>query len=388
MPFGLKDAIVKSNGANTDGKKLLENYRKNYNSVVSWLSGRVLLLSRQNAKWLRNLLSNNQSEDPFTRAKIAIICRAVSILDNYWLKASGDTVKWENIDVRRNKLNEVIAQVALHGKSLTLQGSICSPEFTTNGAYAKAWRRHPDGRLWLHKAGANGSWESKIEAMCSRLLDKMNVSHCYYRMCRDGELDVCACPSMASDKLSIIDGMSMSSYCSRHGIDYDMWMAKTDRDSLYKMWIVDYLICNRDRHGQNYGFYYDSGTMEIVGMHPLFDHNNAFDLEYMKDREAQYQFGNRGIRDTAKYAMKRVDFHFEMPVLPSDFLTERQYKEFMWRAKDLGVRVAYHPVWERYCKKSGIRIEDSTKEFNALHDKYELADSSKFYGLVQQDFLA
>lgn len=152
--------------------------------------------------------------------------------------------------------------------------------------------------------------------------------------------------------------------------------------------IEDKLVkIDADRHGQNYGFYYLPDTMEIIGMHPLFDHNKAFDLEYMGDREAKYQFGNKSIREAAKYAKKRVDFHFELPFLKEDFLTERQYKEFMWRAKDLGIKTIYNPVWERYCKKQGILVECSTAEFNRLHDEYALTDSSEFYNLVERDYL-
>lgn len=169
--------------------------------------------------------------------------------------------------------------------------------------------------------------------------------------------------------------------------NYNLWMEKIDKDNLYKMWIVDYLICNRDRHRQNYGFYYRPDTMEIIGMHPLFDHNNAFDLEYMKDREAAYQFRGLSIREAAKYAIGRVDLHFELPFFQSDFLTERQYKEFMWRAKDLGIKTVYNPVWERYCKKKEIIIEQSTEEFNKLHDQYALTNSSQFYDLVEEDYL-
>ena len=76
-------------------------------------------------------------------------CRAVSVLDAYWLKFDDDKgLLWKAVDVKRNPLNEIIAQVALHGKSLTLQGSLVTPELTTNGAYAKAWRRHSDNFLW------------------------------------------------------------------------------------------------------------------------------------------------------------------------------------------------------------------------------------------------
>ena len=153
---------------------------KNREAVVSWLANRVLLLSRANAKWIYNLFHFEQVGTDEQRVRIAMTCRAVSVSDAYWLKFDDDgDVTWSEVDVKQNPLNEVVdkwvAQVALHGKSLTLQGSLITPELTTNGAYAKAWRRHPDGNLWLYKLGANGNTESRIEVMCSNLLDKMNV---------------------------------------------------------------------------------------------------------------------------------------------------------------------------------------------------------------------
>ena len=104
------------------------------------------------------------------------------------------------------------------------------------------------------------------------------------------------------------------------------------------MWIVDYLLCNRDRHGQNWGFYYDPKTMQILCCHPLFDHNNAFDTEWMQDRNAKYQFGEMTIREAAKLAMSKVDFHFTEEITREDFITERQYNEFTERAKDLNIQ--------------------------------------------------
>ena len=312
--------------------------RNNEQVIVSWLANRTLSLGRKNAKWIYNLLRIEQLSSEIEKAKVAIMCRAVSVLDNYWLKLEGDTATWESINVRHVPLNETIAQVALHGKSVTLQGSLCSPELTTNGAYAKAWRRHDDGNLWLYKLGHNGNTESRIEVMCSNLLDKMNVSHCHYEAGEDDGKYVCMCPSMTTDKISILSGMDFYTYCNVHGLNPSEEMLKIDAESIYKMWIVDYLLCNRDRHGQNWGFYYDPKTMQILCCHPLFDHNNAFDTEWMQDRNAKYQFGEMTIREAAKLAMSKVDFHFTEEITREDFITERQYKEFMERAKDLGIR--------------------------------------------------
>lgn len=364
LPFTLKGKIRHYDlaGKDTYTKYDLTQIRladsDNKDAITSWLANRTLSLSRKNAKWIYNLLMLDQLNNEIEKAKVAIICRAVSVLDNYWLKLEGDDATWESINVRHNPLNETIAQVALHGKSVTLQGSLCSPELTTNGAYAKAWRRHDDGNLWLYKLGANGNTESRIEVMCSNLLDKMNVRHCHYEAGEDEGEYVCMCLSMTDDNISILPGMDFYTYCNANGLNFDKELLKIDADSIYKMWIVDYLLCNRDRHSQNWGLYYKPRTMEIVGCHPLFDHNNAFDNDWMKDRDAKYQFGGMTIREAAHKAMSRVDFHFIEDITREDFITERQYKEFMSRAKELGIetRCIYDDLIVKYMNKYNVNL--------------------------------
>ena len=314
--------------------------RKNEEAVVSWLANRVLPLSRANAKWIYNLCHFEQVGTDEQKVKIALACRAVSVLDPYWLKFEEDgELSWRQVNVRENPLNEILAQVALHGKSLTLQGSLVTPELTTNGAYAKAWRRHGDSLLWLYKLGANGNTESRIEVMCSGLLDKMNVEHVHYEAGEDEGKYVCMCPCMTTERKAILTGMEFISYCHVNGIDPDQRMFEIDGESIYKMWIVDFLISNRDRHGQNWGFFYDTETMGILGCHPLFDHNNAFDIDFMMDMDAPYQFGGMTIKQAAQKAMGQVDFHFTEPITREDFITERQYKSFQARVRCLGLKM-------------------------------------------------
>lgn len=313
---------------------------KNKEAVISWLSSRTILLSRANAKKIYNLFGMNQSDDPFTKAKFAIVCRAVSVLDHYWIKLEGESIQWESINPLRNPLNEIVAQVALHGTALTLQGSPVTPELTTHGAYAKAWRRHVDGNLWLHKLGANGNTESRIEVMCSNLLDKMNVEHVHYEEGTDDGKYVCMCPCITSDNLMVLPGIDFISWCNVNGLDPDSLMLQIDSDSIYKMWIVDYLISNPDRHGENWGFYCEVTNNNVVGItkcHPLWDHNNAFDIEYMRNKDAAYLFCGMTMKQAALKAISKVDFHFTAPIERSDFITDRQYNSFKERALDLGL---------------------------------------------------
>lgn len=309
---------------------------KNQTAVINWLAGRTLLLSRANAKRLYQAYRLEQKDDEQSRAKLSIACRALSVLDNYWVKPSGDDVTWEQVNIRHNGLNQAVAQIALHGTPLSLQGSLVSPEFTTNGAYAKAWHRDEDGSLWLYKLNDMQS-TARIEVMVSDILDCLNVRHCHYEAREDRGKYVCACPAMTSDTLSIADGSTFCGYCNRNDIDPDKCLMELDLDGYLKMFIVDYLIANPDRHSQNWGIEYNPVTMEIYGLHPLFDHNNAFDRSVMDDEDFKSHFLNRTLKENALMAVNKVDIQVLKPITRDLFLTTRQYETFMHRAGQLGI---------------------------------------------------
>jgi len=342
LPFGLKGKLrrvphfseVKSKYDDTQRQIAL---RKNNEAITSWLANRILLLSRANAKWLYNAIKAEQVSTDVERAKVSLLCRAVSINDSYWVKMSDEKITWLNVNIRENPLNEIIAQIALHGKSLTLQGSFISPEFTTHGVYAKAWRRHEDGSLWLYKKGDKDNSAARIEVMVSNILDKLNVNHCKYIAGEDEGHYVSMCKAMSTEDIGILHGMDFIYYCLINDYNPDEYMMEIDSESIYKMWIIDYLIANRDRHGQNWGFYYDLETMKILGCHPLYDHNNAFDNEWMNNPNADYQFRNMTIRRAAYEANKHVTISIKEPITRKDFITNRQWNCFSSRARELGI---------------------------------------------------
>jgi hypothetical protein len=307
---------------------------KNRSIVTLWLAGRVLSLSRANAKWIYNALRFEQLSSEYEKAKVALFFKAVSVLDNYWVKEASSNLRWEDVNIRKVPLNESIRLIALHGKSVSVQGPMNTPELTTHGAYAKAWSRHEDG-LWLYKKGHNGNTESRIEVMVSKLLDKTNARHCHYEAGEDDGHYVCMCPAMTNDNLSILSGTDFNTYCNRNNLNFMQEILKIDSNGFYTMWVVDYLIANRDRHGGNWGLYYNPDTLEFISTHPLYDHNNAFDIEWMNNPDADYQFNNMTIRQAAHYAINKCGFKITQEITREDFLTDRQYKCFMSRAREL-----------------------------------------------------
>lgn len=345
---------------------------KNNQAITSFFASRLLPLTRENAKKIYSLFSFDQAQDDHTRALISILCRSVSLQDNYWVKADTDTIKWQDVNLRHNSLSETVAQVSLHGTSLTLRGEEHTPELNGQGAYAKAWKREPNG-LFLYKLGSNGSdIESKIEVTVSKILDKCNIPHVHYYEASSQGRYACKCKCMTTDNLSILSGMDFRAYCSVNGKDSEREILALDKENIYKMWIADYLISNRDRHSMNWGLFYNPNNMELLGCHPLFDHNNAFDQELMKDKNAPYTYDNKmTMREAASFASRNVNVHFFDSVKQEDFLNKEQYESFLDRAADLHIKPVLNltqiPI---SLKKEQLKVAEEIKnELRIPHDE-------------------
>lgn len=343
LPYQLKGCIrtceIKEGMSSGEIKAAVVAGAKNNEAVIRFLAQRVLPITRENAKKIYALFGFEQLQDDYSKAKIAAVCRAVSLQDNYWIKLENDLILWRDVDIHQNHLNEIVAQVALHGTSLTLTGTPLTPELTSLGAYAKAWYRE-GGELYLYKKGSNGISEARIEVMVSNLLKKTNANALEYTEGKSGDDFVSKCRCMTSGDIVMLSAMDFESYCNRNGLNFRKEVHKIDSDAFYKMCIVDYLIANRDRHGINWGFFYNCETMEILGCHPLYDHNNAFDTALMANPDVPYLvIPSMTLRKAAAVASARTDFCFTEPIKREDFITERQYKYFVKAAKELGLDI-------------------------------------------------
>lgn len=334
MPIRLKDFYKPVQGTVNEQVKEYTQYNLKFQE---YMASRVLSLSRKNAKKILNAYHFSQMQDNYTKATIAVACKAISMTDDYWINDDKLSFKWENINLRENSLNQVITQIALTGSSLTATGELNTPEISTQGAYAKAWIRHKDG-VYLYKTG-NGENEEKIEVCVSRILDCFNVEHVKYSESVFENYNVCVCKNMCDDNKSIVPALDYYSYCTRTDKNFLSEALKIDAESIYKMCVVDYLISNSDRHGMNWGFYRNNRTGEMMSAHPLFDHNNAFDESLMKnpDEFRSQIFENKSLHEAALYSMNRCHLQCVDKVTKDMFLNEQQYDTFMKRACELGL---------------------------------------------------
>ena len=335
LPFSLRDRLVDT--TRCKDKDLSKVWFNNQDALSKFFYNRSLSVRRENAKYIMNQLGIKQNNDFETRYKAMMLCKALSVSDNYWI-TDIENEKWSDVDLSKNPLHEVLQQVALFGKSLTITGKLRSPEITGQGAYAKAWYREND-ELYLFKANSIGGNECEREVSASHILDCFNVPHVAYELTTKEGKVVCKCRNMNFKNTSLVDSMEFDMWVSKNGKEVFEEARKIDSEMFYKTIIIDYLIANSDRHGGNWGFYMNNQTGRIACMHPLFDHNNAFDNAFMDDLNGGLcqLIPGKSQRESALYAMKHCDFRCTKPVTRDLFLDDKMYETFMRRACELGL---------------------------------------------------
>ena len=81
------------------------------------------------------------------------VTHALSLNDTFWVKEESETLCWDEVSLYRNEFDALIAQAAFSGIISEEALSSTSPEFGTDGYYAKCWVREADG-IYLYKAAA------------------------------------------------------------------------------------------------------------------------------------------------------------------------------------------------------------------------------------------
>ncbi len=332
LPFTLRDRLKDTRDVSD-----VNVWFDNKELMASFFTNRSISVRRENAKYIMNQLGIKQGNDFESRFKAMVECKALSAADSYWI-TENEKDKWNEVNLFSSPLNESLQQIGLFGSSIKIKGKIQTPELTGQGAYAKAWYCE-NGKLHLYKANSSGGNECEREVLASNILDCFNVPHVKYELTQKEGLTVCKCENMNLKNTSLVDSVEADIWANRNGLNLTDLAKKIDSELFYKTIVVDYLISNSDRHGGNWGFYMNNQNGKLIAMHPLFDHNNAFDKNFMQSEDGGIcqLLPGKSQKEAALYAIKRCDFRCIKSVEKSMFFDELMYESFMSRAVELGL---------------------------------------------------
>ena len=344
-------------------------------TINNFIIDRNHILSQEN----QNILKENNPVASTKKGYIASIFHATSMTDSYWVKPDKSDLTWEQVNPRTNRLCDICTIKINDQPILQPQTDIQMSPDIRNGASPKIWKEsltneHLEKELYKQNDERSGINEAELECIVSDILDHTNVPHVRYQMIDER---MCKCKNMADDEKSIVSAAEFRSFCNRTGENMEEIIRDTDYSNYCKMKIIDYLIDNRDRTENNYGFYRDNDTGNITGLHPLFDHNNAFGNSH----KPQEQISKSQLTDWLKYSHLKIDslslktFHYD----------REKYTQFMKRACEIG-------ICEKSKEKQSVLQKISGKEPQTVYrikeeylSEYLSYDKSVPYQILEDD---
>ncbi|MDD7390894.1 MAG: HipA protein [Lachnospiraceae bacterium] len=250
-----------------------------YQDIQSFLNGRKAPSHR---KHIASLLADAGIR---TDIDFILLTKALSLNDTIWVKQQGSYDTWKDVSLYRNSFNEVVAKTAFDGTRSGVFSSQTSPEYSTEGLYAKCWTRIDKEIFLVKKPSQTYGTEIYSEIMASELAEFICPHFVPYRLTEYHGKQVSICPIFTNEEIGFIPAYKFIQ--SRENVSklLDIYSRYGAEDDFRRMLVFDALILNEDRHSGNYGFLFENDTGRIIGMNPVFDHNRSllFDLkEYDK----------------------------------------------------------------------------------------------------------
>ena len=262
----------------TENRSLLPLDLKEVNAagVDSWLRHRVI---PGNRAYVGSLLSSmglslNRPMD------IIRVSRGLSLNDCYWVTEEGLELKFDRYNLYDNRFSRVLGLIAFTGHgSRIIPGLSSSPEFTTNGALPKCWRRE-SGQIRLYKGGtegaANTGYEPFSEFCASEIAKILEIDAVPYTLSKWKGRLCSVCDLFTSKEVSFVPiGRIVRSGGMPAVREFYKSLGEEFVRALDDMVIFDAVIFNTDRHYGNFGLLIDSKTNRIIAPAPLFDHGNS-----------------------------------------------------------------------------------------------------------------
>ena len=255
MPFGIMD------GSQPDVVRLRD-----------WWSGRSIPASRTG---IRNLLDALQISAPQ-----GLLSRSMglSLSDQYWVRKKGTDVKWKDINFFENDFSVDIGDLLFSkARSLKEGFSFESPDNTTDGVLKKRWKII-DGKRCLLKGGSDLLPQQPFnEVIACIIMDAMGIDHVEYSIIWENGRPYSVCEDFIDTNTELVSANRILTSCVKNVSLYRRYVSCCFElginviPFLNRMMVVDYIMCNSDRHNNNYGLIRDVESLRFIDTAPLFD---------------------------------------------------------------------------------------------------------------------
>lgn len=219
----------------------------------------------------------------------------LSLKDAYWVRPSGESRTWAEVNLFTNDFDDVIAAGLFAGLGAALEFGETDfrfPSASTGGNVPKAWIC-VEGRRYLVKGVEKGNtqqaFNEAVGAYIHRRQGKFEfVDYQFYNIDygHGRQLGVSA-EAFTGEDLEFISAEELikANRLSKRGAsDFDLFVVACEAGGLdrnevqafldYQI-LSDFVITNTDRNYGNFGVLRDANTLEFVKLAPIFDSGNS-----------------------------------------------------------------------------------------------------------------
>lgn len=245
----------------------------------AWFRGRGIPSWRKDLENLLEKLNVSSPEELLNKSF------SLSLSDQYWLKDSEISIKWEDINFFTNDfLYEAYLEASLDSSSneiSTDKNVLRSPNNTTDGMLQKGWIIEKGKRVLVKGTYTFNREEPFNEWLASQVCKRLGFSYCNYTIdFINNEKLVSKCENFVSSDEEIISAYDIyKSVKKPNNInDYEHYINILEqhnvpdaRKNVASMFLVDYILMNTDRHMKNFGVIRNVNTLKWERTAPIFD---------------------------------------------------------------------------------------------------------------------
>ncbi|WP_283162783.1 type III toxin-antitoxin system ToxN/AbiQ family toxin [Tannockella kyphosi] len=306
----------------------------------------------------------------------------LSLTDQYWLNPLSMPMEWDDINFFDNDFYTQNYKEAIFQNKIqdAYKVNLFTPNNTSDGMLKKVWICENGERYLLKGSYNEKGLEPFNEVLASMISDVLGLEYVYYcvETCYGSMVSKCACFIDGDTELisaySVLKnaGIGMVSELDSVAVysQYKQILLKqgivSPGRSLVKMFLLDYIILNEDRHLGNFGIIRDVETLEWRCVAPNFDsgqsmnsQKKAYEMDFDHAKGCFFHDKNIDFENILSFIKEDIDFEITFGKL---YDVVKEWKKLL---KDYqAVSVLNEDIIDTLVKGLQIRIEMLENKLN------------------------
>jgi len=311
-------------------------------------------------------------------------CYGLSLSDQYWVCPKSFGLRWENVNFFHNDFSKDVGEI-LFGREPNDPDriSLLSPDNTSDGWLRKKWIIM-DGKRTLMKGGSGFTQQEPFnEVIACAIMRRLNIDHVTYTLSFDGGRPYSLCENLVTPDTELIPAWRVlqtkkqpnSRSLRDHFLDCcEVLGAPGVKDALDRLLTVDFIIANEDRHWNNFGLVRNAGTLEWLGLAPIYDSGTSL---WHNTPHVGQDMGCKPFRKSHAEQIKLVGdlswFNFDaLNGLPDEIVKMLSSSDRV----DEKRRTAIASVVMKRCGQIETLAREKPSLLNRLHEKQRIVDAT------------